>query len=262
MDAVAQYNSARWNAMAQAQAVFTRPRLELTPQEAREYLDPQGIAGDVAGKEVLCLASGGGQQSVAFALLGANVTVFDLSEAQLQRDREAATFYQVSIKVCQGDMRDLSRFADGSFDLVWQPYSLNFVPEVAPVFGEVARILRPGGLYHFMCANPFFLGMLPEEWSGKGYPMQRPYISGEALRFEDEAWVFGESAPENLPPPRIEYRHTLSALVNGLARQGFAIQTLMEETLGEGNPNAEPGSAAHFSSIVPLWLIFYARYGG
>ena len=40
--------------------------------------------------DVLCLAAGGGQQSVAFALLGANVTVFDLSETQLEHDRLAA----------------------------------------------------------------------------------------------------------------------------------------------------------------------------
>ena len=41
-------------------------------------------------------------------------------------------------------MRDLSRFDDDAFDFVWQPYSINFVPDYAPVFQGVARVLRPG----------------------------------------------------------------------------------------------------------------------
>jgi 2-polyprenyl-3-methyl-5-hydroxy-6-metoxy-1,4-benzoquinol methylase len=51
-------------------------------------LDPEGRLGDVASKDALCLACSGGKQSSAFALLEANVTVFDLSEPQLNRDRE------------------------------------------------------------------------------------------------------------------------------------------------------------------------------
>src|SRR5688572_9983833 len=98
MDELAKYNIERWKALVEANAVFTRPALELDPISAREKLDPEGRLGQVAGKDVLCLACGGGQQSVAFALLESNVTVFDLSEAQLRRDREAAAHYGVDIK--------------------------------------------------------------------------------------------------------------------------------------------------------------------
>ena len=45
-----------------------------------------------------------------------------LSEAQLQRDREVAAHYQVSIETVQGDMRDLFTFAAAAFDVVWQLY--------------------------------------------------------------------------------------------------------------------------------------------
>jgi 2-polyprenyl-3-methyl-5-hydroxy-6-metoxy-1,4-benzoquinol methylase len=134
VDDVAKYNIERWQALAEANAVFTRPRLDLDKDSARQYLDSQGMLGDVAGKDVLCLAAGGGQQSVAFALLGANVTVLDISEAQLQRDTEAAVHYNVNLNVFQGDMRDLSHFNEDSFDIVWHPYSLNFVPDAHIVF--------------------------------------------------------------------------------------------------------------------------------
>ncbi len=95
MDEVARYNVERWKALAQANAVFTRPYLDLDKDSARKYLDPQRRLGEVAGQDVLCLAAGGGQQSVAFALLGANITVVDISEAQLRRDAEAASHYNV-----------------------------------------------------------------------------------------------------------------------------------------------------------------------
>ncbi len=116
MDEIAKYNRERWQALADADALFTRPNLDLTPASAREFLDAEGMLGEVAGKEVLCLASGGGQQSAAFALLGANVTVYDLSEAQLERDKQAAAHYHIAIKTVQGDMRDLSALLSASFD--------------------------------------------------------------------------------------------------------------------------------------------------
>ena len=45
----------------------------------------------------------------------------------------------------EGDMADLSVFADESFDLVFHPTSNLFVPDVRPVWREVYRVLRPGG---------------------------------------------------------------------------------------------------------------------
>jgi hypothetical protein len=69
MDELTKYNIARWKALVDANALFTRPALNLDPISARERLDPEGRLGDIAGKDVLCLACGGGQQSIAFALL-------------------------------------------------------------------------------------------------------------------------------------------------------------------------------------------------
>ena len=94
MDDVAQFNIRRWQGLVRANAPFTRPLLDLDADSARERVDPEELFGKIAGKTVLCLAGGGGQQSAAFAVLGAWVTVLDLSEAQLGRDREAAAHYR------------------------------------------------------------------------------------------------------------------------------------------------------------------------
>src|SRR5476649_159019 len=124
MDEVAQYNTARWRELAEADAVFTRPSLNMTPESAREHVDAEGLFGTLEGKHVLCLAGGGGDQSAGFALLGADVTVFDLSEQQLARDRQAAEHYGNAVRIVQGDMRDLSALAPAGFDIVYQPHSI------------------------------------------------------------------------------------------------------------------------------------------
>jgi ubiquinone/menaquinone biosynthesis C-methylase UbiE len=137
-------NRERWNALVQAGVVWSLPRLDLDEASARAFVDPHGYLGDLHGKDVLCLASGGGQQSAAFALLGANVTVLDLSDQQLENDRRAAQHYNLPMRLEQGDMRDLSRFSDRSFDVVYHVFSINFVPSVEPVYNEVQARAAPG----------------------------------------------------------------------------------------------------------------------
>lgn len=261
MDDIANYNRERWNALARANALFTRPALNLDPSSARQKLDPEGRLGEVAGKQVLCLASGGGQQSAAFALLGAYVTVCDLSEAQLQRDREVAEHYHVSIETVQGDMRDFSHFADDTFDIVWHPYSLNFVPDARAVFREVARVLRNHGFYHFQCANPFFSGLGPRDWNGNGYTLQSPYVDGTETTYDDQEWVYSrsEKSGEVIPGPR-EYRQTLSTVMNGIIEQGFVLLHVADQMDITPNLQAEPGTWDHFVAFAPPWLAFWASY--
>ena len=70
MDEIAEYNRARWEELAKANVMYSRPWLDLDETSARTAIDTEGLLGTVAGKNVLCLAGGGGQQSAAFALLG------------------------------------------------------------------------------------------------------------------------------------------------------------------------------------------------
>ncbi len=132
-DEIARHNEARWDELAKAGVRYSLPYLDLTPESALEAVDLMGMIDEIEDKEVLCLAGGGGQQSAAFALLGANVTVFDLSETQLQRDRDTATHYGTTVTTVHGDMRDLSAFTDDSFDVVYNAHSLTFVPDSRPV---------------------------------------------------------------------------------------------------------------------------------
>jgi SAM-dependent methyltransferase len=261
MDEAYNYNKERWEALVKAKALFTRPWFDLDIISARERLDRWGLLGDLNGKRVLCLAGGGGQQSVAFALLGAEVSVLDISDGQLSKDREAAAYYGVEVSTHQGDMRDLSDFADDAFDVVWHPYALNFVPDCRVVFRQVARVLRPGGLYHFAAANPFAAGMGTRDWNGDGYVVRRQYVEEALVSYDDEPWVFRENpeAQKSIGGPR-EYRQTLGRILNGLVECKLVIVRMLEWADHERNLDAEPGDWEHFTSYLPPWLWFWTLY--
>ncbi len=260
MDDIARYNRDRWNDLARSNIAYSRPYLNLTPDAAREVVDRCRMLGEIAGKDVLALAASGGQQSAAFALLGARVTVLNLSDAQLERDRVALAHYGLAARLEQGDMRDLSRFANNSFDIVWQAHSLNFIPDPAPVFDEVARVIRPGGVYRLHWNNPFTVGADESSWDGSGYRIgQRPYADGE-VPLADSRWKFRDEdgTPREVEGPR-EFNHTLSTVVNGLIRRGFVILGVQEEE--SDDPHAAPGTWGHFLRHVPLCLHLWARSG-
>ncbi len=261
LDELAQFNQERWEAIAAAQSIYTRPWLDLDVATARQRMDPLGFLGDVTGKRVLCLGSGGGQQSAAFALLGADVTVLDLTENQLAGDRLAAAHYGVPVRTEQGDMRNLSRFADGEFDLVYHGYSINFVPDPLPVFGQVARVLKAGAPYFLQWHNPFTQGVDDASWDGKGYRISRPYRDEEipADNFAEVNWTFEDAAGNlrSIEGPRF-FRHTLSTMINGLLQHEFQIVGCREATTKEENP--EPGSWEHYKAVTAwvlnLWMVY------
>ncbi len=118
---------------------------------------PRAWFGELRGRDVLCLASGGGQQAPTFAAAGApRVTSFDLSDEQLARDQFVAEREGLAIRCIRGNMADLSVLADASFDLIFHPVSNIFAEDVCPVWRECARVLRPGGALLAGFMNPFF----------------------------------------------------------------------------------------------------------
>jgi SAM-dependent methyltransferase len=257
LDDVAAFARERWNALSRRGIAYGRPWTDLTRAIALQRVDPEGMlrGWDLPGRTVLCLAGGGGQQSAAFALLGAAVTVLDLSEVQLAKDHEACTHHGVSVRLVQGDMRSLAPFEAGSFDLVWHAHSLNFVPDPRPVFDEVARVLRPDGLYRLSYSNPFFHGMLRD--GAPPYSVRLPYQDGAEVTFVEPDWDFtdGDGVRQRVAGPR-EFRHTLGAVINGLAARGIALTGLWEDT---GPADAAPGTWEYSQRVAPQFLTLWFR---
>ena len=258
MDDLPQHTRKRWNELAAAGVQYSRPWLDLDESTARQRVDPLGFLAGVRGKRVLCLAGGGGQQSAAFGLLGAEVTVFDLSDEMLKRDHAAAQHYGHEVRTIQGDACDLSPLTDGHFNIVWQAHSPSFIQDLKPLFDGVARVLRRGGVYHLSAWNPLAYGA-DERWTGKGYMLREGYSEGAEALCGDGYWDITDAngQPKRVAGPR-EFRHTLTAIMTGLIDRGFVLLDVHEEPFGR--TDAEPGSWEHFCSVAPPWLCIWAAF--
>ncbi|MBO4639370.1 MAG: class I SAM-dependent methyltransferase, partial [Treponema sp.] len=140
-------NGDRWSTVVSAEEVAKARtgdwHIIVTPEKP---VPRNWFPDNLAGKKVLCLASGGGQQGPILAAAGADVTVFDNSTGQLEKDQYAAKRDGLEIKTVQGNMQDLSAFADASFDLIVHPWSNNYIDDILPVWRECARVLKTGGI--------------------------------------------------------------------------------------------------------------------
>ena len=180
------------------------------------------------GADVLCLASGGGQQGPVLAAVGANVTVFDNSPAQLKQDQLVAERESLALRTVEGDAADLSVFADESFDLVFNPCSTVFMPDVRAVWRESARVLRHGGILMTGSMNPvhymFDLFKMDEGILEVAHAI--PYSDLTSLPKED----LDEQIEKGLP---VEFGHSLTDLLGGQCAAGLMITDLYEDYMLE-----------------------------
>jgi ubiquinone/menaquinone biosynthesis C-methylase UbiE len=176
------------------------------------------------GAEVLCLASGGGQQGPVLAAAGAYVTVFDNSPRQLDQDRFVAEREGLKIKLVEGDAADLSMFADESFDLVFNPVSTVFMKDVRAVWREVYRVLRHGGILMTGMMNPvyyiFDFNKMDEGILEVKYPI--PYSDVEHLDKEELQKYLDSGMP-------MEFGHSLTDLLGGQCAAGLHIVDMYED---------------------------------
>lgn len=232
-------NRAAWNRQVQKGNIWTRPvsseqiaaakkgdwSLLLTPTKPV----PQDWYPPLPGKQVLCLASGGGQQGPIFAALGAKVTVLDNSPAQLAQDRLVAERDALSIRLEQGDMRDLQRFPDESFDLIFHPVSNCFVDDVLPVWKESHRVLKHGGSILAGFVNPLLHLFDVPEWDNNGKLVIRHRIPYSDLRDLPQNEL-EQKLQEGTP---LEFGHTLQDQIGGQIAAGFTLAGFYEDISGD-----------------------------
>jgi SAM-dependent methyltransferase len=178
----------------------------------------------LAGLEVLCLASGGGQQAPVLAAAGASVTVLDNSPAQLGQDRLVAIREGLAIEAVEGDMAALDAFRDGRFGLVFHPCSNCFVPQVRPVWREAFRVLHGGGVLLAGFVNPA-LYLFDDASAEKGELVVRhavPYSDLESLTEEERRRYTDKGEP-------LVYGHTLEDQLCGQLDAGFVLTGFYED---------------------------------
>jgi len=204
---------------------------------------------ELPGSRVLCLGSGGGQQGPILAAAGARVVVFDNSPKQLAQDRTAAERDGLDLETIEGDMADLGVLEDESFDLIIQPVSNCFVPDLRPVWAESFRVLRIGGELMVGFTNPlrFLFGDSP----GSGSDPLRvvhaiPYSDLECLSDDQREEFIAEGEP-------FEFGHTLDDQIGGQIEAGFVLTGFYEDSYPPGEDE--------LSGFIPSFVATRARKG-
>jgi SAM-dependent methyltransferase len=180
------------------------------------------------GADVLCLASGGGQQGPVLSALGANVTVFDNSPAQLKQDQFVAEREALNLKTVEGDAANLSVFANKSFDLIFNPCSTVFMQDVRPVWRECYRVLRPSGVLMTGSMNSVhYIFSLPEMDAGVlKVAHSIPYSDLNSLPQEELDKQIESGVP-------LEFGHSLTDLLGGQLEAGFVITDMYEDYMND-----------------------------
>jgi SAM-dependent methyltransferase len=242
-------NRRAWNTMAETGSQFARVATDEECARPLETLDSRGwLPTSVAGLRVLCLAAGGGWQSILYAVAGADVTVLDLSPSMLALDDRESKRRRVNVRLVEGSMDDLSMLPDATFDIVHHPVSTCYIRNLAAVYREAARVARPGAIYISQHKQPTSLQIAERD-------RQDRYILGVGYYHEGPLPPVSDDSYRE--PEAVEYLHRWQDLIGGLCRAGFVLEDLVEPKRGDAT--APPGHFRHRGLWTPPFVRLKAR---
>jgi len=235
---ILKHNRIAWDKQVESENIWTVPVDHETIEKARlgefsllltpRIPVPMSWFGELKGKKVLCLASGGGQQGPVLSAAGAQVTVFDNSPNQLKQDEFVAKRENLDLKLVQGDMRDLSIFKDETFDLIFHPVSNLFVDDINKVWKEAYRVLKKNGRMLSGFCNPVLFIYDYNAWESNQEFITKykiPYSDIEQLPKDELKKRIDDQDP-------LEFGHSLDDQIGGQIKVGFSIHGFYEDMFG------------------------------
>jgi len=174
-----------------------------------------------------------------FTAAGAECTVLDYSDSQLEKESTVAAREGYSINIVKADMTKKLPFDDESFDLIFHPVSNCYIEDVLHVWKECFRVLKPGGVLLAGMDNGF--NFIVEDFT------VRPLVITNKLPFN----------PLKMPEERfrkmaenhegIQFSHTLEDQIGGQLKAGFTLTNVYEDF--DNDPDAiSDGIPAYWAS--------------
>ena len=253
-----------WNLLSKSYQARTQIALDdvhygpISPGERDLHL-----LGDVAGQRILEIGCGGGQNAIVLAKWGAHAEGLDISEPQLAHARALAAQEGVRVPFYLGDMQNLRRFRAASFDAVLSSHAIGYADNLAAVFGEVARVLRPRGLFVFAEGHPIIRTGGPLRFR-KG----RRWAVGNYFDRRKRAWTW--KTPDGVATFE-GGQVTVQDFFDRLTQAGFVVERIVEPepyrldrmTAAQRAqmPYSDPGYVKDYDlwRKVPFTIIFRAR---
>lgn len=242
-------NQTTWNRLADNGSLFARAATDEECQSPLKALDGRGwLPESVTGLDVLCLASGGGWQSILYGVAGANVTVVDISDSMLELDKSEAAKRGLTIRTIRASMDDLRMLEDCTFDIVHQPVSSCYIPDLCPMFAEIARVLRDDGTYISQHKQPVSLQVSHRNERHQFVVGVEYYHKGPLPKQVDTSYRESGAA---------EYLHRLDDLIGGLCRSNMVLEDLREPV--RANYSVGVSHYGYRGRFIPPYIRMKAR---
>ena len=199
----------------------------LTPSKPvpHEWFSPFLQEGKLVNAKLLGLASGGGQQMPIFAALGADCTVLDYSDRQLDSERMVSKRERYSINIVKADMTKRLPFEDATFDIIFHPVSNCYIEDVYHVWNECHRTLKKGGILLAGMDNGINFLFDDHDASPLIVTNKVPF---NPLKDRDLFDKFVDS-------DGVQFSHTMEEQIGGQLKAGFVLNDLYEDREPEGN---------------------------
>jgi SAM-dependent methyltransferase len=202
------------------------------------------VLGDVSGKDVLELGCGAAEWSRALARLGARPVALDLSAERIAQARAAMGADGLDFPLLQASALAVP-CPDASFDVVFCDYGATHFADPYALVPEVARLLRPGGVFAFSGAAPFAWVALDRERETWVEELRQPYFGMHRHEWPDGV---------------VEYQLAHGEWIRLFRESGFEIEALIEVQPPEGAVSTyREGSETDFSRRWPTEEIWKVR---
>ena len=181
------------------------------------------FVGDPNGLAIANPLGSHGRVATALAILGANVTVFDVSESNARYARELASEAGVSFDYVVGDLQATAIERSNQFDIVVMELGVvHYFVEIDDFVASVRALLRQGGKLVLNEFHPL-LKKAVDATSGE------PVFRGDYFRAEtEEAPTPYEKFVASDVPKCLVRRWNLGEIATGFASGRFRIEQLLE----------------------------------
>jgi 2-polyprenyl-3-methyl-5-hydroxy-6-metoxy-1,4-benzoquinol methylase len=213
------------------------------------------------GEMILDIACGNGMLARRLALLGAQVVACDFSEVfiELARARTAESGERIEYLVVDATNREeLAGLGEHRFDGATCTQGLMDMPEIAPLFEAMTRLVKPGGRFVITVQHPCF--------NTTGMSIVAETIDTDDTRYVETALKLrryltsdtakGAGIPGE-PEPHFYFERPMSELFGSAFRAGLVMDGMEEPSFGPAPPGA---NSLSWSSIPEFPPVLAARF--
>ena len=202
------------------------------------------LFGDITGKKLLELGCGRGHSLQYLGARGADeLWGLDIAQEQLDKTQDYLASCGLSAKLICAPMEEDCGLPTNYFDIVYSVYGIGWSTDLEGTFARIASYLKEGGTFIFSWSHPIHKCVSAEE---DGLIFRKSYF--------DESWY---SLPFGGGSLSLSDRK-LSTYINALAKTGFVIEQMLEES-DDNLVQENDGAFAAKAKMLPVTFVIKAR---